>query len=42
MGAKLCPLTLRKKHGLRVFESRVPRRMFELKRDGVVRGQKSA
>jgi hypothetical protein len=38
MGMKLCPLTLREKHGLRMFESRVLRGIFELKRDDVTRG----
>jgi hypothetical protein len=37
MGVKLDLLTLREEHGLRVFENRVLRRIFGLKRDEVMR-----
>jgi hypothetical protein len=35
MGVKLGLLTLREEHRLRVFENRVPRRIFGPKRDDV-------
>jgi hypothetical protein len=35
MGVELMSLTLRKEHSLRVFENRVLRRMFGLKRNEV-------
>jgi hypothetical protein len=38
MGAKLGLLTLREEHRLGVFENRVPRRIFGLKRDEVMGG----
>jgi hypothetical protein len=37
-GCKTWSLTLRKEHGLRVFENRVLRRILELKRDKVTGG----
>jgi hypothetical protein len=35
-GCETWPLTLREEHTLEVFENRVLRRMFELKRDEMV------
>jgi hypothetical protein len=35
-----CSLTLREEHRLRVFENRLLRRIFELKRDEVTGGEK--
>jgi hypothetical protein len=39
-GCETWSLTLREEHRLRVFENRVPRRIFGLKRDEVVGGLK--
>jgi hypothetical protein len=38
MGVKLGSLTVREEHKLRVFENRVLRRIFGMKRDGVTGG----
>jgi hypothetical protein len=37
-GCKIWPLTLKEEHRLRVFENRVLRRIFELRRDEVIGG----